>query len=197
MKNFYFTLILFFCTFFASAQLNSDTLTNENVLTLIKSGLPPSLIITKIKTSVTKFDVSTNELIKLKSEGVPDEIINTMIDPKNSDAFAISNDSASIFKIWKLVSRTINGVSEVKWADILIQYFDNGTFTSIYIDLKTSEKYKSGGKFELSVDGKNITYFVENEEPYIEQIIKLTENDLETKGIVQGKEYLSFYKVEK
>lgn len=57
-----------------------ETLTNEAVVVLIKAGLSPATVITKIKSSSTQFDVSTKGLIDLKSKGVPDDVIQAMVE---------------------------------------------------------------------------------------------------------------------
>jgi hypothetical protein len=197
MKNFYLTLIFCFYTGFVSSQTNSDTLTNEKVISLIKSGLPSSLIITKIQTSITKFDITTDDLIKLKTDGVTDDIINAMINPNSSDAnLKASNDSISIYKKWRQVSRIRNGVLEQMTVANTIQFKKDGNYTSISTDRKTNKKFESGGKFELSKDKKRITYFFENAEPYIEEIIKLTGKELETISKIQGFEYHSSFVVD-
>jgi hypothetical protein len=62
-----------------SAQ-NNEVLTNETVTTLLSKGLSPSIIISKIKTSKTNFDVSIDALIKLKDQQVPDDVVNAMVE---------------------------------------------------------------------------------------------------------------------
>ena len=64
---------------FANAQTKVDTLTNEKVIKLSKLGLQPSVIINKIQTSYTYFDVSTDGLINLSNNGVAAEVINEMM----------------------------------------------------------------------------------------------------------------------
>jgi hypothetical protein len=70
---------LFFMPFWVQVQAQADTLTNEEVITLSKIGLEPSVIISKIQTSITSFDVSTDGLIKLSNNGVPADVINEMM----------------------------------------------------------------------------------------------------------------------
>jgi hypothetical protein len=59
----------------------SEVLTNEKVITMVQAGLHPTVIVTKIRTSKTNFNTSTDELIRLKQAHVPDDVINTMVNP--------------------------------------------------------------------------------------------------------------------
>lgn len=54
-------------------------LTNQDVLKMVKAGLSPEIIEQTINSSDQAFDVSTDALIKLKQEGVPDAIVQAMI----------------------------------------------------------------------------------------------------------------------
>ena len=176
MKNSLLITSLFFISLFGKAQTKTDTLTNEGVLKLLKVGLQSDVIITKIRTSAVKFDVSTDALIKLNSAGVPGDIIQAMINPAGNVADN-SNDSISIYKKWKEISRNKNGIPEKMDGEIKLQYYNDGTYNSIYINLKTGKKTEHGGHFELSDDKKNITYYPEKANPSTAEIIKLTDKD--------------------
>jgi hypothetical protein len=80
MKIHHTLLILTLCAFQLKAQTKPEILTNETVTMLVQKGLGASIIINKIKTSKTNFDVSTDALIKLKEESVPDEIVAVMVE---------------------------------------------------------------------------------------------------------------------
>jgi hypothetical protein len=63
----------------AMAQGNSaPVLHNEDVIQMVHAKLSDGLIVAKIKSSPCKFDTSTEQLIKLKSEGVSDEVLKAM-----------------------------------------------------------------------------------------------------------------------
>lgn len=64
---------------FVNAQTKVDTLTNKKVIQLSKIGLQPTVIVNKVKTSITNFDVSTDALIDLSTNGVAPEVINEMM----------------------------------------------------------------------------------------------------------------------
>lgn len=97
MRNIYsFTLLfllLAFCLCSISQAQNGsgdEVLTNESVVTMLKAGLSPNIVSMKIKASKTKFDVTTNELIRLKREQVPDEIINAMVEASSTQSAKIA-----------------------------------------------------------------------------------------------------------
>ena len=71
---------LSFCVFCSSSmgQGSQETLTNQEIITMLRVGLSPTVIINKIRASKTQFDLSTNELIKLKDAGVTNEILEAM-----------------------------------------------------------------------------------------------------------------------
>ena len=56
-----------------------EVLTNETIVAMVKGGFSDTVILAKIRTSQTKFDTSTDALMKLKAEKVPDKVIEAMI----------------------------------------------------------------------------------------------------------------------
>jgi len=61
------------------SQDTISTLSTEDVLALVKSGLAPEAIVARLQRSSCSCDVSTAELQRLKSEGVPDNVLMAMI----------------------------------------------------------------------------------------------------------------------
>jgi hypothetical protein len=61
------------------SQQQSQALTNKDVLDMLKAGLTPEIVITKIKSSTCNFDTSPAALKELKSAGVPDAVILAMV----------------------------------------------------------------------------------------------------------------------
>src|SRR5437763_1385182 len=59
----------------------SGSLSVEDVITMVKSGLSDELIITAIKSKAKPFDLSTAEIIELKDKGVRQTIIEYLLDP--------------------------------------------------------------------------------------------------------------------
>ncbi len=56
-----------------------ERLTNDSIIELQQSGLAEDLIIRKIETSESEYDLSTDGLKRLKTAGVSDNIIRAMI----------------------------------------------------------------------------------------------------------------------
>jgi hypothetical protein len=65
----------------AAAQSNGsrEVLTNESVINLAKAKFKENTIITLIRTSETRFDISTPKLVELKKRGVGERVIAEMI----------------------------------------------------------------------------------------------------------------------
>ena len=76
------TLVLAVATltlFSASSLTAQEVLTNDSLVALKKAGLSDSIIISKIRSSQTKFDVSTKGLIGLKNAGLSDQVIEAVV----------------------------------------------------------------------------------------------------------------------
>ena len=56
-----------------------EVLTNEAVVSMVKAGLSEDLIIMKIASAPNTFDLSTNNLLSLKQQGVSDAILKAMM----------------------------------------------------------------------------------------------------------------------
>lgn len=86
MKTFRNTIILLFAfavVLAPSVFAQDETMTNQEVISLTKAGLNSSLIINKIKSSKTQFDLSTDSLIALKKAGVGDDVVAAMLEAKS------------------------------------------------------------------------------------------------------------------
>ena len=55
-----------------------EIVTNESVLAMVKAGLADAVIVAKIQSSQTRFDLSTDTLIALKRAGVSDRVLEAM-----------------------------------------------------------------------------------------------------------------------
>lgn len=116
------------------ASASAETLTNATIVTLVKAGLGDDAVIAKIKGSPSQFDLSTDQLIVLKQQGVPSPVIAAMLGASNSsvsDAAAMSADSAD----WRLPHPA--GVYVLaNWA---------GEPKMMRIDATTANQTKTGG----------------------------------------------------
>ncbi len=61
-----------------------NTLTNKSVIEMVAAKLPEEVIITKIQTSETNFDLSTPALVELNNSGVSANIVKAMMMPKST-----------------------------------------------------------------------------------------------------------------
>jgi tetratricopeptide (TPR) repeat protein len=66
--------------FLGVIALAAEILTNDTIVTMVKAGLGQDLILSRIRTSPGQFDLSTSAILKLKSEGVSEKIIQAMIE---------------------------------------------------------------------------------------------------------------------
>jgi hypothetical protein len=85
-KNKFIFVCLLAFSFFLTANITTfaqdEVLTNDEVINLSKAGLSNSIIVDKIRTSKSKFDLSTDGLIKLKKAGISDDIVGAMLAAK-------------------------------------------------------------------------------------------------------------------
>ena len=70
------------------AAPQEEVVTNQTVLDLVNAKLPNDVIITKIQTSKTNFDLSTAALVDLNKNGVPSEVVKAMLQKNNAPAAA-------------------------------------------------------------------------------------------------------------
>ena len=67
------------CVSLTFAQESFTTLTNADILTMVRAKLPTALIVEKINTSNCTFDTFPSVLAELKYKGVPDEVLLAMV----------------------------------------------------------------------------------------------------------------------
>ncbi len=68
-----------------AAELASQTVTNDSIIDLVQGKVPTTVILDHIREAqITKFDLSTNELIRLSKGGVPPLVIDQMRNPKKA-----------------------------------------------------------------------------------------------------------------
>lgn len=70
-------------------------ITNQTVLDMVAAKLPADLIVTKIQTSQTNFDLSTDALVRLTQGGVPADVIKAMMQKSSSAAASPGAAAAS------------------------------------------------------------------------------------------------------
>ena len=62
-----------------ATSLAQEVLTNDSVIQMIKAGLPEAVVIAKIRSTATKFDLKTDSLVSLKKAGVSDKVLEAMV----------------------------------------------------------------------------------------------------------------------
>lgn len=62
-----------------AVSLAQEVLTNDSVIQMVKAGLPEAVVVAKIKSSATKFDLKTDSLVNLKKAGVSDKVLEAMV----------------------------------------------------------------------------------------------------------------------
>jgi len=67
------------CALFLASPAAAETLTNSSVVALVNAGLGNEAVIAKIKATDGKYDLGTDDLIALKTAGVPGDVIAAMI----------------------------------------------------------------------------------------------------------------------
>ncbi len=83
-------------------QTISPTLKNEDVLTMLKTGLSPEIVIAKIKASACEFNTTPAALQELKTANVPEAVIMAMVQAPvgvAGNSVASSNDAAGSVEV--------------------------------------------------------------------------------------------------
>jgi hypothetical protein len=62
-----------------ATSLAQEVLTNDSVIQMVKAGLPEAVVIAKIKSTSSKFDLKTDSLVGLKKAGVSDKVLEAMV----------------------------------------------------------------------------------------------------------------------
>jgi hypothetical protein len=73
----------------------TSTLTNDDVIKMVRAQLATGIIVTTIDSSSAKFDVSPAGLIALKDAGVPDSLVQAMQEKMRKAAQGASTDSST------------------------------------------------------------------------------------------------------
>jgi len=66
-----------------ASQQSPKPLSNDDVITMVKSGMPESVVVSAIQSRSGKFSTSTSELVRLHKAGVTENELNAMIAASN------------------------------------------------------------------------------------------------------------------
>ncbi|MGI8470517.1 MAG: hypothetical protein ACR2N3_18930 [Pyrinomonadaceae bacterium] len=86
---------LCFVTLTAAAQKTKNTMTNTDVVEMVKAGLPENTIVLAIQQSEPNFDTSTKALIELKKQGVSQKVLEAMLQPQATTSMASTKPASS------------------------------------------------------------------------------------------------------
>lgn len=88
----------------AATAGGEEPLTNADVLRLLKNNVPASVITAKIKTSATRFDLTTDAIVTLTKAGAPESVLTAMLESKTPSTPAGSRPSQASgpdMLVWK------------------------------------------------------------------------------------------------
>jgi Domain of unknown function (DUF4440) len=189
------TACLFFITSTVTAQEAKNSMTNADVVEMVKAGLSEQIITTSIRQSLAKdFDLTPTGLIALKKAGVPDAIILIMQEVNAS----VKSVSTSGDKIPSNDSKTSpnNPNESVKQELMLVSLQGNKAW--IAGDIETINKLLTDDFVQIS-DGKenNKAWMLKNAKPLKDITLDIENAELNLEGenaTLTGTEQIYFKK---
>lgn len=128
------------------AQNGDEVLTNDSVITLSKAGLSSTIIVNKIHASKTNFNMSTDELIRLKQARISDEIVAAMFDASHRRSETTSTTGAGDAS--KADPNDPNAAHE---AGIYLLVKVDGKQKMVQLEPSVSKQQKTGGVFQSAL----------------------------------------------
>jgi hypothetical protein len=128
------------------AQNGEEVLTNDSVITLSKAGLSSTIIVNKIRSSKTNFNMSTDELIRLKQARIPDDIVAAMFDATHRRSETTSTTGAGDAS--KVDPNDPNAAHD---AGIYLLVKVDGKPKMIQLEPSVSKQQKTGGVFQSAL----------------------------------------------
>lgn len=143
-------LLLLFTSTAAQERPNAtgEVLTNDKVITMVKAGLPHTIIVNKIHASKTNFDTNTNALIQLQKAQVPAEIINAMVTATTRASASTANTGAG-----DASKADPNDPAAAHDAGIYLYQEIDGQRKMIQLEPSVSKQSKTGGVFTSALTG--------------------------------------------
>ena len=129
-------------------QGTGEVMTNDKVITMVKAGLPHTIILNKIHASKTNFDTNTDELIRLQKALVPAEIINAMVTATTREAISTSSTGAG-----DASKADPNDPAAAHDAGIYLYQETDGRRKMIQLEPSVSKQSKTGGMFTSALTG--------------------------------------------
>ncbi|MBK9152788.1 MAG: hypothetical protein IPM25_00890 [Chloracidobacterium sp.] len=127
----------------AAAQ---EVMNNDEVISLSKAGLNPTIIIGKIRSSKSNFDMSTDALIELKKAGVSDDVVAAMLEAKSGKAMSAPVNSGTVRG-----AGDPNDPMALKNYGIYLYEVKDGSPKMTQIQANVSAQNRTGGMFTASI----------------------------------------------
>ena len=124
--------VLLLTLLLATTARGEEPLTNADVLRMLKDGVPPSVVSAKIKTSETRFDLTTDAIVTLTKAGVPESVLTAMLESTTPSTAAPagappSQASGPDLLLWK------QECEKAGWSDAICRPEESGiTFPAIF-----------------------------------------------------------------
>ncbi|MBV9242992.1 MAG: DUF2846 domain-containing protein [Acidobacteria bacterium] len=119
-------------------------LTNDDVISLSKSGVAAEIIVAKVRSTPGKFDTSTDQLKALKDAGVADSVVLAMVQfPQGSKSSApteaaddvIPNETKAVIYVYRRKEFDTRNLQPSVYADdVEVARMDDGKFFIIKLD---------------------------------------------------------------
>ena len=169
----FLTLFLACSAVIAQDGAGSEVLTNDKVILMVKAGLPPNLIVTKIRNSKTNFNTNSDELIGLQQAHVPPEIVTAMVEASTHASAVTSSTGAG-----DASKAEPNDPASAHEAGIYLYQEKDGQKKMSQLEPAVSKQTKSGGllasavtygiakiKFKATLSGQNASLQIAQPRP--------------------------------
>jgi hypothetical protein len=141
-----------------ATSLAQEVLTNDSVIQMIKAGLPEAVVVAKIKSTATKFDLKTDSLVNLKKAGVSDKVLEAMV--------AAGSGSAPTTGAMPAPPAPAVAAGALKNTDVIYQLV-SGKYVELFAtsaNLETNMAFFQS-KSEVVLEGKRAQYRTTDKQP--------------------------------
>ncbi|HEX6078937.1 MAG TPA: hypothetical protein VF197_04850 [Methylomirabilota bacterium] len=143
-------------------SIAQELLTNDSVIQMVKGGLPEAVVIAKIKSTPSKFDLKTDSLLSLKKAGVTDKILEAMVSAGSGGAAASSSSAAAT----PAPPAPALAAGALKTQDVIYQLV-GGKYVEMFAtsaNLETNMAFFSS-KSEVVLEGRKAPYRTTEKQP--------------------------------
>src|ERR1700730_4511946 len=143
-----------------TTSIRQEVLSNDWVIQMVKAGLPEAVVIAKIKSTSSKFDLKTDSLVSLKKAGVSDKVLEAMVAAGSGAASTTPASSPPARRAPALAAGAL------KTQDVIYQLVA-GKFVELFAtsaNLETNMAFFQS-KSEVVVEGKKAQYRTSEKQP--------------------------------